>query len=56
MADARWTMSVSVCKVCDKDRDPLDVPHEWCGHESATHGKTVGVEMVPAGRRARAAA
>jgi hypothetical protein len=40
-------MPVSYCDVCDKDRDPLEVPGVSCGHDDS-HRRTVGVPMIPA--------
>jgi hypothetical protein len=41
-------MPVSVCAICDKDRDPLDVPTTSCGHSPEKHRRTVSVPVVPA--------
>ena len=38
----RWTIPVSVCKVCDRGCDPLDVPSETCGHDPATLARGFG--------------
>jgi hypothetical protein len=43
----RWTMPIETCAICDKDRDPFDVPDEPCGHHYDNR-RTVMVEVVPA--------
>lgn len=40
------TVNVSVCAICDRDRDPLDVPAEACGH-GPTHARLVSVPVIP---------
>lgn len=46
-SERHLTIPVSICRVCDKDRDPLDVPDEPCGHDPETHRGMVPVEVVP---------
>ena len=40
-------ISISTCAICDKGRDPLDVPGESCGHDGSNR-RTVLVPVVPA--------
>jgi hypothetical protein len=37
---------VMTCRICDKDRDPLDVPDKACGHHYDNR-RTVMVPVVP---------
>jgi hypothetical protein len=39
-------VDISVCSICDKDRDPLDVPEGPCGHHR-DNGRIVPVPVVP---------
>jgi hypothetical protein len=49
--DWRTKITISVCKVCDKSRDPLDVDEEPCGHDPETHRRAIAVDVVPASER-----
>jgi len=40
------TQTVSVCKECDHNSDPLEVPEEHCGHDAQTHRQAVPVRAI----------
>lgn len=44
------TVSWSVCAICDKGRDPLDVPSEPCGH-SRQQARLVSIPVAPMAER-----
>lgn len=41
-----WTTSISACQICDKDRDPFEIPDEPCGHGYA-QAHIIAVPVVP---------
>lgn len=40
------TEAIETCRVCDAGKDPLDVPHEPCGHDRDTHRKVTHIVLV----------
>jgi hypothetical protein len=46
MKTDNWTMIISTCNICDKDKNPLDIPDELCGHD-IEHRGIARVPVIP---------
>lgn len=45
-SDLDWALPVITCAICDRNRDPLDVPDAACGHDSDNQ-RIVMVPVIP---------